>query len=810
MAGLQDTTLAHHDTLPGRDPIDEAVRRAFDGFRLEYRLGEGGMGEVWLAEQLSPVRRQVALKVIKAGMDSKEVVARFESERQALAMMDHPAIARIFDGGATPEGRPYVVMEYVPGLPITEHSDTVRLSTTERIELLAEVCEGVQHAHQKAVIHRDLKPSNILVSTVDGKAQPKIIDFGIAKAIGIRLTDRTLYTQAGAVIGTPEYMSPEQADATGEDVDTRTDVYSLGVVLYQLLTGTLPFPSEQLRASNMDELRRKLREEEPPRPSTRVSTLGEGLAEAASARRTDPDTWRRQLETDLDAITLKAMEKDRARRYATASELAADLRRYLRREPVVARAPSRAYRTLRYVQRHRFGVVLAAGVAVLLVAFAVSMGLQARRTAMERDRANREAAVAGRVSDFLTRMFRVSDPGEARGNSITAREILDQASKDIDLGMEKDPVLQTRMMTRIAEVYTNLGLLERARALEARALEIGRLRLGADHPETLLAGDQLTIILSRMGRYPEAEALAVDTVERKRRAFGSDDDRTLSVMNTLGLLDFNQGKLDRAERVLGEVLERRQRLFGPDARPTLESANNLSEVYLRQDRLEQADRLLIDTLERKRRLLGPDHFKTFNSMANIGILRAQQQRLADSEGMFREVLAGQRRVLGPKHPDTLGNESNLGWVLSQEGLVGEGEQLLRETLKTLTETLGAEHPVTLDAQIKLGGTCVRHDRVSEGERLLRGALEAGKRAVPADNPDRAWILSELGLVALVRGQSEEALNRLEEASEHGLTPDSVSAIRSDPMWRRLAADDPRFVRWVGRTAQAELCSADVR
>jgi non-specific serine/threonine protein kinase/serine/threonine-protein kinase len=298
------------------------------------------MGEVWLAEQTEPVTRRVALKVIKQGMDTKQVVARFEAERQALAMMDHPAVAKVFDAGATPEGRPYFAMEYVKGVPITTHCDRHRLSNAERLKLFMQVCEGVQHAHQKAIIHRDLKPSNVLVSIQDGKAVPKIIDFGVAKATAQRLTEKTVFTQLGVLIGTPEYMSPEQAEMTEQDVDTRTDVYSLGVMLYELLVGALPFDPKELRSGGYDGIRRKIREEDPPRPSTRLSTLGDRSAESAKCRQVDLPSLQRQLRGDLDWITMKALEKDRTRRYGSPMELAADVERHLEHRPVLASPPS--------------------------------------------------------------------------------------------------------------------------------------------------------------------------------------------------------------------------------------------------------------------------------------------------------------------------------------------------------------------------------------------------------------------------------------------------------------------------------------
>jgi eukaryotic-like serine/threonine-protein kinase len=367
------------------------VRETIGPYRLLELVGEGGMGDVWLAEQTRPVHRRVALKVIKAGMDTAQVVTRFEAERQALALMDHPAIARVFDAGATAQGRPYFVMEYIRGESITGYASRHRLSIHDRIDLFLQVCEGVQHAHQKGIIHRDLKPSNVLVTLQDDRPVPKIIDFGVAKAMTRSLTERTLHTEFGALVGTPEYMSPEQAEMSDLDVDTRTDVYALGAILYELLTGALPFDGKALRVKPLDEVRRTIRELEPLRPSTRVTTLAR--TEPVS-RACDPATLARELRGDLDWITMKALEKDRTRRYGSASDLAADLRRHLANLPVLAGPPSTAYRIQKFVRRHRVGVAAAAGTLTLLIAFAVTMAFQAQRIARERDRANREAAAA--------------------------------------------------------------------------------------------------------------------------------------------------------------------------------------------------------------------------------------------------------------------------------------------------------------------------------------------------------------------------------------------------------------------------------
>jgi serine/threonine protein kinase/Tol biopolymer transport system component len=333
-------------------------------------LGEGGMGIVYLAEQRQPIRRRVALKVLKRGDDRPSFIARFESERQALAMMDHPNIAHVYDAGATADGRPYFVMEYVPGIPITDYCDRYLLGFRERLDLFQQVCQAVQHAHQKGIIHRDLKPSNVLVTLQDGKPVPKVIDFGVAKAVDQRLTEKTLFTETGMLIGTPEYMSPEQADLTGLDIDATTDIYSLGVLLYELLVGALPFDVKELRRAGYAEIQRIIREQEPPRPSTRLSGMGQSAAEIARRRRSDVRSLLRLLRGDLEWITMKALEKDPTRRYPSASDFAADIARHLASEPVLAGPPSLAYRMRKALRRNR-GKIAACGVMALGLLIAV-------------------------------------------------------------------------------------------------------------------------------------------------------------------------------------------------------------------------------------------------------------------------------------------------------------------------------------------------------------------------------------------------------------------------------------------------------
>jgi non-specific serine/threonine protein kinase/serine/threonine-protein kinase len=743
-------------------------------YRLLQKVGEGGMGEVWLAEQTEPIRRRVALKLIKAGMDTKQVVARFEAERQALALMDHPSIARVFDAGETPRGLPYFVMEYVQGEPISTYCDRQRLTTIERLELFLAVCDGVQHAHQKGIIHRDLKPSNVLVTQVGDKAVPKIIDFGVAKATAQRLTERTMFTEP-AMIGTPEYMSPEQAELTGLDVDTRTDVYALGVILYELLTGALPFDSKELRQHGFGEIQRRIREVEPPRPSARVSTLGDRASASARARRTEPAPLARHLRGDLDWITMKALEKDRTRRYGSPSELAADIGRHLDHQPVLAGPPSATYRISKFVRRHRFGVAAAALVVVALIGFGVTMAVQARRIARERNRAER-------VSEFLASLFRVSDPDEARGNALTAREILDKGAERLEKELAAEPEVQGQLYRTIGRVYRNLGLYPKAEPLLTKSVEIRRRVLGADHPDTLQSMDSLAVFYSQAGRYSEAEKLQTETVEGRRRVLGKEHRLTLESEDQLAGVYESQGRYPESEKLWNDVLTVRRRILSADDLALFGSMDNVASAAQNAGRYEEAEKLYLEEIAGRTRVQGADHPQTLWAMNNLGNVYSQQKRWDKAEATHRATLELRRRVLGNDHPRTLASMSNLADVYLAEGRAQEAEQLARETLEASRRVLGADHRNTLGAIESLAIITGKLGRNDEAETLYKEAMASQSRVMGKEHPDTLGTMKELGDFYVSQKRDDEA-ERLLETAVSGMRrvlgenhPDTVAAI----------------------------------
>jgi len=813
-------------------------------YRLVQMVGTGGMGEVWRAEQIAPFHRTVALKLIKAGMDTRAVVARFESERQALALMEHPNIAKVFDAGATPEGRPYFVMEYVPGLSITSYCDKHRLSIRDRLLLFTQVCEGVQHAHQKAIIHRDLKPSNVLVSEVDQKPVPKIIDFGLAKATGPRLSQATMYTEAGGVVGTPDYMSPEQASSE-RNIDTRTDVYSLGVILYELLVGMLPFSSQGggLTPSVLE----KLRADQPTLPSSKIKALGESLEESAEKRHEEPQSLRRHLRGELDWIAVKALEHDRSRRYGSPAELAADIQRYLNDEPVLAGPPSTTYRALKFIRRHRFGVGVATVALILLVAFAVTMALQARRIAKERDRANREAAASERVADFMTQMFKVSDPGEARGNSVTAREILDKASKDVDNGLANDPQLQAQMMNTMGTVYENLGLFSQAEPLLRHALEIRRQMLGNSNKDTLKSMYQLSEVLTWKGnaaeaeklcgesfegrrtvlgpenrdtltsmnwlvwilfiegQYPEAEKLARQTVEITRRALGPQDKVTLSAMGRLGVILTEERKLPEAEAIQREGVEIRRQTLGPEHPDTLAATSNLATLLHAEGKFSESEKLNRDALPVWERVFGSENAKTLMVIENLAIDVKDQGRYAEAEKLDRGALELELKKFGPDNRSTLITMTNLAETLAGEGNFSEAEQLLRQTVDGKRRTMGPEHPSIFYSLDTLGDVLKKEKRYAESEKIYRQAFDGRSRVLGAANPDTAFSAYALACVLALEGKRDEAFTNLRFAVEHALSADQRKELETDSDLKPLRGD-PRFGALLATVSQSAAAS----
>ncbi len=826
-----DPGLAVTQSIDSADVPGKMIGR----YQLVRRLGQGGMGEVWLAEQKVPVRRRVALKLIAGGLNTREAIARFDSERQALALMDHSAIAKVFDAGATPEGAPYFVMEYVAGIAITEFCDKHRLSTRERLDLFIQVCEGVQHAHQKAIIHRDLKPSNILVTEVDGKPAPKIIDFGVAKALTQKLSDATMFTRAGAMVGTPEYMSPEQASSSGEDIDTRTDVYSLGIIFYELLAGAPPIVLSKVA---LEEFLRRLREEEPAKPSTKISTQNAATStDVARKRHTDPQALARQLRGELDSIALKALEKERSRRYASASEFAADVKRYLNNEPVLAVPPSIAYRAGKFARRHRAALTTACAFALVLIVASIVSIRQSLR-------ANREAAASERVTDFMTQMFKVSDPGQARGNSITAREILDKASKDIDIGLANDPQLQSRMMNVMGTVYDNLGLFAQAEPLLRHALETRRQTLGNRNKDTLQSMYQLAEVLTWEGKtaeaeklcresydgrkivlgpenrdtlismtwlpwilfieghYPEAEKLDRDAIEIARRALGPQDKVTLSAMSRLGAVLSEEGKYPEAESLLQEVVEARRQTLGPEHPDTLGSTSNLANLLKRENKYAEAEKLDADALPIFQRVFGPENPKTLIATENLAIDVKDQGRYAEAEKLERPAVEMEIRKFGIDNRSTLIAISNLAETLTKEGQYPEAEKLLRQAIDAKRRTMGPDHPSVLTSMDSLGNVLKKEKRYAEAEKTYREVLDDRTRVLGVANPYTSDSAYGLACVLALEGKRDDAITNLQFAADHALSTDERKGLANDPDLAALHAD-PRFAAIVAAATAAK-------
>jgi serine/threonine protein kinase/tetratricopeptide (TPR) repeat protein len=827
---LDTRTVSDRDEpAAARRPMPETIGE----YRVVGLLGEGGMGVVWEAEQQQP-RRRVAVKVMRQARIHDPGQARlFEREVEILGRLKHPNIAAIYAAGQTGDGHGFFAMELVRGETLDRWilgrpAPVTRAELALRLRIFQRICDALNYAHQRGVVHRDLKPSNIVVTreasdtgASTGAALPvvKILDFGVARIADAETPGAALLTQAGMVRGTPQYMSPEQARGEIDSLDARTDVYALGLVLYEMLTGKTPYEISGLPTS--DRLRAIC--ETAPRPLR--------AAWSGSVR----------LDADLETIVGKALEKEQDRRYPSAAALAEDIERYLTSQPIVARAPSRAYQARKFVQRHRVGVGVAGGLLLTLVVFAASTTVQARRVARERDRANREAAAFKRVADFMVEMFKVSDPGEARGNSVTAREILDQASKQIDGGLAQDPELQARLLGTMGSVYRELGLYAQAAPLIDRAFENDRRTLGPENPETLRAMLDVVIVHAQQGKYEEAEKLGTDLLERQRRVLGPDHPDLVRTLNTVALAAWYQGRLDRAEPLFGQALALSRRVRGPEHLDTLGTMNNMGLVYMDEGKLPEAEKVFRDTLEIRRRISGPDHPLVLSAMLNLAMVERYQGRLQEAEKLARETLDLRRRVSGPDHPDTLQTLRVLALIKEEQGQFQEAEKLMREDLAAYTHVLGPDHPETILSRNEVANLCdvqgrhaeavtiyrevlaarlrvlgpengetlrtrvdmaeaLRGERqFAESEKLLTGTLVVQRRVLGANHPDVGLTLYQLACTTAGLGDKERALSLLGEALDHGLVPTEARRMASDPALQSLHGD-PRFAALAARIA----------
>ncbi len=729
-------------------------------YEIVRELSRGGMGVVFLAERADEqFRLRVAIKVVRATVASPELLARLRTERQILAQLDHPNIARLLDGGATESGEPYVVMEFIDGLPIDRYCDARSLSIDQRIVLFRTICGAVQYAHRNLIVHRDIKPGNILV-TADGV--PKLLDFGIAKLLDASASPADVTrTRTQMRMLTPSHASPEQV--RGEPITTASDVYSLGVLLYATLAGRPPY---RFRSQTEREIERVICEEEPEAPSRSVhGALEPGEPDAAAtsrARSTTPERLRRKLSGDLDTIVLMAMRKDAARRYASADKLGEDLGRYSTGLPVFARKDTLRYRVAKFARRHPRALGSAAAVLVLVVSLVAYYTV---RLASERDHAVAEAAKSEQVASFLSSVFAISNPSEARGRTVTARELLDRGAARIGEELAAQPDVQAELMELMGNVYLGLGLYEESvavleRALAARRRVSGELNVGVAH--TLNA---LSVVHRLRANYVAAESLGARGLDIQRRIWGEDHLETAHSMADLAEVLRVRGDLARAEPLYRRALEIRRKLLGPAHRDLADTENNFALVLFGRGDYTGAETLHREALVMRREVLGDDHIDVANSYDNLAMTLGALQRYDEAEELGRQALALNRKLLGETEPRTLRVAARLARTLYGKGDIATAEPLMRETLAKLQARMGEGHPYI--AYAKAGLAAIRRARrdMAGADTLYTQALALRRRLLAPSSPDIAESLHDLGTLRIEQGRCADAVPLLREALE---------------------------------------------